>query len=98
MTTDERKAIEQVQAALGTLTPATARDDATAFDLRYAARFMTEAMANRYSGERHLNALRASGSNALSAVAVSLDRRTLTQNMIETARQAVAALLDQAPE
>jgi hypothetical protein len=30
-------------------------------------------------------------------VAVSLDRRTLTQEMIETARQAVAAVLDQLP-
>jgi hypothetical protein len=34
MTNDERKAIERAQAALSTLTPATARDDAIAFDLR----------------------------------------------------------------
>jgi hypothetical protein len=34
---------------------------------------------------------------SLSAVAVSLDRGTLTPDMIETARQAVALVLDQCP-
>jgi len=37
--------------------------------------------------------LRAAALNALSAVAVSLDRRTLTQDRIDMARQAVAAVL-----
>jgi len=40
---------------------------------------------------------RAATLNALSAVSISLDRRTLTQDMIETARQAVALMLDQFP-
>ncbi len=44
MTNDERKGIERVHATLSTLTPATPRDDAIAFDLRYAARLMTAAM------------------------------------------------------
>jgi len=45
MTNDERKAVERAQAALSTLTPATAHDDATAFDLRYASRLMADAAA-----------------------------------------------------
>jgi adenylate/guanylate cyclase family protein len=44
-----------------------------------------------------LNVLRASASNALSAVAASLDRGTLAQDMIEAARQAVAAVINQCP-
>ncbi len=82
---------------MSTLTPATARDDALAFDLRYASRLMTAAMAESASSEAALNVLRADALNALHAVAVSLDRRMLSQNMIETARQAVASLLDQLP-
>ena len=77
MADEERKALEQVRATLSTLTPTTPRDDAIAFDLRYASRHLAGAQAK--SG----------------AVAVSLDRRTLTQEMIDTARLAVAAVLDQ---
>jgi hypothetical protein len=40
MTSDEHKAVERAQAALSTLTPATARNDAIAFDLRYARRLV----------------------------------------------------------
>jgi hypothetical protein len=40
------------QAALSTLTPAAARDDAIAFDLRYASRLMTEAMTKSAASER----------------------------------------------
>ncbi len=78
-------------------TPTTPRDDAIAFALRYAARLMADARARGASSEAALNVLRADALNALDAVAVSLDRRTLTQAMIETARQAVAALLDEYP-
>jgi len=35
VTGDERKAIERAPATLSTLTPATPRDDAIAFDLRF---------------------------------------------------------------
>jgi hypothetical protein len=96
VTHDERKAIERAQATLDILTPTTARDDAIAFDLRYASRLMTAA-AMGASNEGGLNRLRADASNALGAVAVSLDRRTLTPSMIEAARRSVAAVLDQLP-
>ena len=95
ISSDEPKAVEQASAALDTLTPTTARDDAIAFDLRYASRLMTEAIAKGSSSGEALRFLRANASNALSAVAVSLDRRTLTQEMIATARQAVELLLAQ---
>ena len=62
---------------LSRLTPAAVRDDATAFDLRYASRLMADAVIK------------------LNAVFVSLDRRTFTQEMIDTTRLAVAAVLDQ---
>ncbi len=76
-----------MQDTLSTLTPATPRDDAIAFDLRYASRLMTAAMAKGVASEEAHNVLRADALNSLHAVAVSLDRRTLTQGMIETARQ-----------
>jgi len=97
MADEERKALERVLATLSTLTPATARDDAIAFDLRYASRHLAGAQAKSVSREAALNVLRAAALNALSAVAVSLDRRTLTRDRIDMARQAVAAVLDQLP-
>ncbi len=95
MTHDERKALERAQVALSTLAPATPRDDALAFDLRYAVRHLAGAQAKSVSSEAALNVLRAAALNALSAVSVSLDRRTLTRGMIEAARKAVAAVLEQ---
>ncbi len=65
--------------------------------MRYASRLMAAAMAKGVASEEAPNALRAEALNALDAVAVSLDRRTLTQGMIETARQAAASLLDHYP-
>jgi len=97
MTSDERKAIEWAQATLATLTPTTPRDNAIAFDLRYASRHLAAAQAKSVSSEAALNVLRAAALNALSAVAVSLDRRTLTRDRIDMARLAVAAVLDQLP-
>ena len=94
---EERKALERAQATLSTLTPAAPRDDAIVFDLLDASRLMTEAMAKGVAGEAALNTLRADALNALSAVTVSLDRRELTLHLIETARQAVAPVLDQLP-
>jgi hypothetical protein len=91
----EHKALERAQAALITLWPATPSDDAIAFDLRYASRLIAEAMAKKVASEAPLNVLRAAALNALSAVAVALDQRTLTQDRIDKARRAVAVLLDQ---
>jgi len=95
MADEEGKALERVLATLSTLTPAAPRDDAIAFDLRYASRHLAGAQAKSVTIEAALNVLRAVALNALGAVAVSLDRRTLTQEMIDTARLAVAAVLDQ---
>jgi hypothetical protein len=92
---EEPKALERAQATLSTLPPTTPCDDAIAFDLWYASRLMTEAMAKGVPSEKALNELRARASNALSAVAVSLDRRMLTPDMIETARQDIAAVCRQ---
>jgi len=97
MTNDERKAVERAQATLATLTPTTPRDDAIAFDLRYASRLMADDAARMggFAGEATLNDLREDAAIKLNSVAVSLDRRTLTQDMIDKAREAVAAVLDQ---
>jgi hypothetical protein len=97
VTNDERKAIERARDTLGTLTPATPRDDAIAFELRYASRHLAGAQAKSIPSEAALNVLRAAALNALSAVAVSLDRRALTQDRIDKAQQAVAAALNQLP-
>jgi hypothetical protein len=97
MTRDERKALETARPTLSTTTPATVRDDAIAFDLRYASRHLADARPKGIAGEAALNVLRAAALNALSAVSVSMDRRTLTQDRIEAARAAVAAVLDQLP-
>jgi len=40
VTSGERKALERAQATLGTLAATTPRDDAIAFDLRYASRLI----------------------------------------------------------
>ncbi len=53
------------------------------------------ALAKGVANEAALNTLRTEALNALDAVAVSLDRRTLTQEMIGAAWQAVAAVLEQ---
>lgn len=54
---------------------------------------LADAQPKGIAGEEALNVLRADALKALDAVAVSLDRRTLTQEMIEAARAAVAAVL-----
>jgi len=76
------------------LTPAAVRDDATAFDLRYASRLMADAAAKGFTSEAALNSLRADAVIKLNAVAGSLDTRTLTRDRIDMARQAVALVLD----
>jgi len=45
--------------ALDTLTPATPRDDAIVFDLRYAASLLTDARAKGIGNEEALSVLRA---------------------------------------
>jgi hypothetical protein len=49
---DERKALERALATLDALTPATPRDDAIAFDLRYASRHLAGARAESVPSAR----------------------------------------------
>jgi hypothetical protein len=65
------------------------------FDLRYASRHLADARAKGVASEEALNMLRVAALSALSPVFVSLDQRTLTQGLIDMARLAVAAVLDQ---
>jgi hypothetical protein len=90
---DERKAIVKAQGILSTLTPSTPRNDGITHALRDASRLATAAIAKGFSSDAALNNTRGDASIALSAVAGSSDARTLTQDMIATARRAVAALL-----
>ncbi|HXW28285.1 MAG TPA: hypothetical protein VEK55_02895 [Xanthobacteraceae bacterium] len=92
MADEERKALERVRATLRTLTPATARDDAIAFDLRYAARLMSDAAARDLLSEAVLNNFRRYAATALDAAADLLDKRTLKQDTIEVARGAVVMM------
>jgi hypothetical protein len=90
---EERKAATKAQATLSTLSPSTARTEEIAFNLRYASRLATAASAQGFSSDAVLNSLRGDASIALNAVAGSLDARTLTQDMIDKARGAVAPWL-----
>jgi len=90
-----RKSPPKLVVPLSRLTPAAVRDDATAFDLRYASCLIADAAAKGFTSEAALNSLRADAVIKPNAVFVSLDRRTLTQEMIDTARLVVAAVLDQ---
>jgi hypothetical protein len=58
------------------LTPATPRDDAIVFDLLYASRLLTEAIAK--GSDAVLNRLRADALNALSATAPGSLARVVT--------------------
>jgi len=69
MANDEREALERARATLSALTPVTAHDDATAFDLRYASRLMADAAAKGFTSEAALNSLRADAAIKLNAVA-----------------------------
>jgi hypothetical protein len=92
---DEREAMAKARDVLGKLTPSTARTDEIASTLRHAARLATTAVARNFSSDaaRGLNNTRDDASTALGVVAGSLDARTLTQDMIDKAKHAVAALL-----
>jgi tetrahydromethanopterin S-methyltransferase subunit F len=97
MTNDERKAVEQARETLSALTPTTARTDAIVQDLRYASGLMARAASKGFSSEMTLNNLRGDASTALNAVTGAFDRRTITKEVIDRARQAIALVLDQLP-
>jgi len=90
---DERKAVEKAQGVLRGLVPATTpRNDEIRF-LREASKLVTAAMAQGFSSDAALNHLRSDAATSLSAVAASLGARTLTRDVLNNARRAVAALL-----
>lgn len=90
---DERKAVAKARDALSGLAPTTPHNEEIAFALRYASRLVTAGMAPGFSSDAALNDLRSDAATALSAVAGSLDARTLTRDVIYNARRAVAGLL-----
>jgi len=90
---DERKAVAKAQSVLSGLAPTSPRNDEIAFALRYAARLVTAGMAQGFSSDAALNDLRSDAATALNAVAGSLDARTLSRDVINNARRAVAGLL-----
>jgi hypothetical protein len=92
-TDDERKALEKAQAVLSTLAPTTARTDAITSPLQEASRLVSVASAQGFSSDAALNNLRGEASIALSGVAGSLGGPNLTQDLIDRAKRAVAALL-----
>jgi hypothetical protein len=67
--------------------------DEIAFALRYAARLVTADMAQGFSSDAAPNDLRSDAATALNAVAGSLDAGTLTRDVTNNARRAVAGLL-----
>jgi hypothetical protein len=98
MPNDERKALERAQVTLSKMTPTTPHDDALAFDLRYAARLMSDAAAKGFSSDAVLNDFRRYAAKALDeAAACLLDRRKHRQNRIELARLAVVMVLSRLP-
>jgi len=90
---DERKAAEKAQAVLSLLTPSTAGTDEIAFTLRNAARIAATAMQPNFSTEMAHTAARHEAARVLNGVCGMLDRRVLTQDVIDHARNAVAAWL-----
>jgi hypothetical protein len=92
-TNDERKVLQKAQATLSTLAPGAARTDAIAFALQYAARLTTAASAQGFSSDAALNDMRGEAAIALNGVAGSLGGANLTQDLIDRATRAVAALL-----
>jgi len=90
---DERKAVAKAQGVLSGLAPTTPSNDEIAFALRYTSRLVTAGMTQGFSSEAALSDLRSDAATALNAVAGSLDSGTLTRELINNARRAVAGLL-----
>ncbi len=90
---EERKAAEKALAVIRSLTPTTQRMDAIIFPLRYAASLATDARRQSFSGEATLNNIRGEAATALNGVCGAMDRKGLTRDLIDRARNAVAAWL-----
>ena len=89
---DERKAAEEVEAVVSSLARTTPRTDALVMRLRNAANAATRAIKN-LSSESALDAARGEAATALNGAAGLLHKQTLTQEMIDRAKSAVATWL-----
>jgi len=90
---DERKAAKEAQEIVSSLTRSTPRTDKIIFALRHAAGVATEGSLKDLSSEAALHYVRAA--TALGAVCGQLDRLSLTQEMIDRAKQAVEAWVNE---
>ena len=90
---EERKAVAKAQGVLRGLVPTTTPSNDEIRFLREASKLVTAAIAQGFSSDAALNDLRSGAATSLSAVAASLGARTLTRDVLNNARRAVAALL-----
>jgi hypothetical protein len=92
---EERKAGENAKAVLGWLMPETARTDRIIFILRYAANLAASAALIRgLESKKALDATREESTRSLNVVCSLLERRRLTQDVIDQANRAVEAWLN----
>jgi hypothetical protein len=82
---EERKAAENAQAILRTLTPSRARSDRAIFVLRYAANLAKTRTLARLESRQALDGLRIEAATALNEVCRLLDRGPLPQDAIDQA-------------
>jgi hypothetical protein len=95
---EERKAAKNAKAVLGGLTPSSTRTDRTIFVLRYAANVAATNMLTRHLESKiALDAIRDEAAKSLNAVCSLLERRRLTQDVIDQANRAVEAWLSALP-
>jgi hypothetical protein len=92
---EERKAAKNAKAVLGGLTPSSTRTDRIIFVLRFAANVAAANMLTRHlESKMALDAIRDKAAKSLNAVCSLLDRRRLTQDVIDQANRAVEAWLN----
>jgi hypothetical protein len=92
---EERKAAKNAKAALGGLTPLSTRSDRIIFVLRHAANLAATQMLTRHLDSKiALDAIRDEAAKWLNAACSLLERRRLTQDVIDQANRAVEAWLD----
>jgi hypothetical protein len=92
---DERKAAKDAKAILGGLTPSSPRTDRIIFVLRYAANLAATNMLTRHlESKMALDAIRDEPAKSLNAVCSLLERRRLTQDVVDQANRAVEGWLN----
>jgi hypothetical protein len=92
---EERKAAKNAKAVLGGLTPSSPRTGRNIFVLRYATNLATTAALIRgLESKKALDTLRDKAAKSLNAVCSLLERRRLTQDVIDQANRAVEEWLN----